>query len=178
MSTPLFTLFVKENLKNRPEDFTITDDNIRELEAKAKKMREERDRLNPKFAGQGPDPTPRAEYNRLRQQLYNLQQAARSAETLCNNKADAVRGLEQRINDLFKLKKQAIADDHLGDERKWEHQIQILEIELTKAQEEFFKAKRYNTQAARDLRVFEFDNKQRIAELKAIVNGEGVPSPK
>lgn len=104
------------------------------------------------------------EYNRLRQQLYDLQQQAKNAEVFCNNKADGVKGLEQRINDLLRKKKQAIAEGHLGDERNCEHQLQQLETELIDAKQEFTQAKHWSVQAARALKAF--DGQERIAALK------------
>ena len=118
----------------------------------------QRETLNP------PQPEPaRQEYNRLRQQLYNLQQQAKNAEVYCNNKADEVRGLEQRINDVLKRKKQAVAEGHLGQERLCEHQLQQLERELPDAKDEATKAKHWGAQAARALKAF--DGHARISEL-------------
>lgn len=119
-----------------------------------------REKLNP------PEPEgARPEYNRLRQQLYDLQEQAKGAEVYCNNKADAVRGLETRINDLLKEKKQAVSENHLGQERKCEHQLTQLEKELVDAKEDFNKAKHWSGQAARALKAFV--GHARIAELKA-----------
>ena len=122
-----------------------------------------RENINP------PEPeAARPEYNRLREQLYNLQQQAKNNEVYCNNKADAVKGLETRINDLLKSKKQAVAEGHLGQERSYEHQLQQLETELVDAKEEFTKAKHWSGQAARVLKAF--DGHVRIAELKAALD--------
>src|ERR1700752_5060890 len=88
--------------------FAVTDPKLitvdfADLDKKAADNRAEAAKLNP------PQLEPaRIEYNRLRQRLYDLQQAAKNAEVFCNNKADAVRGLEQRINVLLTKKKQAI----------------------------------------------------------------------
>lgn len=136
---------------------------LTQIERNQAERRREMEKANP------PKPEPaRVEYNRLRQQLYSLQQTAKSAETSCNNKADHVRGLEQRINDLLKRKQKAHTDGHLGDERICEHQIQLLENELLDAQEDFLKAKHWNSQAARALKAF--DGHARLAELKAEID--------
>lgn len=120
----------------------------------------QRETLNP------PEPEPtRAEYNRLRQQFYDLRQQAKNAEVHCNNKADEVKGLEERINDLLRKKKHAVAEGHLGQERLCEHQLQQLEKELVDVKDEFSKAKHWSTQAARALKAFE--GHERIAVLKA-----------
>lgn len=120
----------------------------------------QRETLNPP-----PSEPARAEYNRLRQQLYTLQQQAKNAEVFSDNKADAVRGLEQRINDVLKKKKQAVTDGHLGQERLCEHQLKQLERELPEAKDEATKAKHWSAQAARALKAF--DGHERIAVLTA-----------
>ena len=130
-----------------------------DLSKRHQKLVADRETLNP------PKPEPvRVEYNRLRQSLYDLQQQAKNAEVFCNNKADGVKGLEQRINDILRKKKQAIAKDHLGDERNCEHQLQQLETELIDAKVEFTQAKHWSTQAGCALKAF--DGQERIAELK------------
>ena len=156
MEFSTFPLFVTENLKNRPQDFVI---DIEKVEEAGKKMRAARDAANP------PKPEPaRAEYNRLRQQLFDAQRWAKDAEIYCNDQAGNVRLLEQRINDLLKKKKQAIAEGKLGDERICEHQLQLMETELIDAKQEFHRATRQSAQAARALKAF--DDHERIAELK------------
>ena len=138
---------------------------LEQSDRRYKELVKEREKANP------PNPEPvRVEYNRLRQQLYSLQQAAKGAEVFCNNKADAVRGLEERINVLLNKKKQATEAGHLGDERMYEHQLQLLETELIDAKEEFTKAKRWSVQAARVEKEFKFNQQARIEELKALLD--------
>jgi hypothetical protein len=159
-----FPLFYKENLRTRPQDFIVNDATVAQVEQTAKKMRAERDAANP------PQPEPaRIEYNRLRQRLYDLQQRAKDAEVFCNNKADSVKGFEERINVVLLKKRQAIADGHLGQERACEHQLKQLETELVDAQKEFTQAKHWNAQAVRALKAF--DSHARIAELKKQIDG-------
>ena len=149
--------------------FAVTDPKLITVDfaAHEKRMaehRKEREKANP------PKPEPvRVEYNRLRQRFFDLQQQAKNAEVFCNNKADAVKGLEQRITELLKQKKQADADGHLGQERVCEHQIQLLETELVDAKDEFIKAKHWSTQAARALKAFTSDSSARIEELKQLL---------
>lgn len=120
-------------------------------------LRAARDKANP------PKPEPvRVEYNRLRKQLFDLQQHAKNMEIYCNEQAGKVKLFEQRITDLLKQKK-AVADNPLH-ERFCEHQIQTLETELLDAKTEFNRAKNQNSNAARGLRAF--DGHARIAELK------------
>ena len=148
--------------------FAVTDPKLitvdfNKIEAFQQQTREAREKANP------PKPEPmRVEYNRLRQQLYGLQQQAKNAEVYRNNKADVVKGLEYRINDLLRHKKQAIVEGHLGQERVCEHQLQRLETELVDAKEEFNKAEHWNAQAARALKAF--DGHGRIAELKLLLD--------
>jgi hypothetical protein len=149
---------------------SVTDSNLltvdfADLAKRQQERRQQMDEANPRKA----EPV-RVEYNRLRQQQFNLQQTTKGAEVFCNNKADAVKGLEQRINTLLTEKKQAIAAGHLGQERKCEHQIQLLETELIDAKEEFSKAKHWSTQAARALKEFKFNQQGRIEELKAVLD--------
>lgn len=110
----------------------------------------------------------RKEYNQLRQQLFDLQQNAKAFEIRTNDAAGKIRLLEERINNIFKLKKEAIQEGNLKGERTYERAIANLETELLDAQEEFNKNKRWSTQAARALRTF--DGAERIAELKAILD--------
>src|SRR5579862_3942426 len=106
-------------------------------------------KLNP------PVPVPiRAEYNKLRQRLYDLQQQAKGAETNLENRAGTVANLEQRINNTLKEKKAAIAEGALGQERACEHRIQLLEIELKDAKQLHAEAKHWNAQATRGLKSF------------------------
>ncbi len=118
----------------------------------------------------------RREYNQLRQKLFDLQQNARAFETRTNEAAGKIRLLEQRINETLKLKKAASDAGNFRGERSYEHGVQLLESELLDAKEEFSKNNRWSTHAARDLRTF--NGHGRIAELKALLDGEGLPVAK
>jgi len=146
-------------LERDPNIFTI---NITEHEQRMKEMRAKRDAAAP-APGQA---DLRKEYNQLRQRLFDLEQNAKTFEIRTNEAAGKVRLLEQRINDLLKLKKEAAEAGNLRGERTYERGIQSLETELLDAQEEFRKNKHWSNQAARALR--DFDGHDRIAELKAI----------
>jgi len=68
-----------------------------------------------------------AEYNRLRKQLYELQQAAKATEVKVNCAVDDEKHWEGNIEDLLKRKKVAVAENRLGDERFCERLIEKAE---------------------------------------------------
>lgn len=113
-------------------------------------------------------PELRKEYNQLRQKLFDLKQDVRCYEQRCNDAAGTIRLLEQRINDGLKQKKAAAEASNFRGERSFEHQVTLLEANLTDAQEDFNKNKAWSGQAARTLKAF--DGHARIAELKTILD--------
>ena len=157
-------LFFKENLKNRPQDFIINEDELNKTIAKTVAASQA---LHAKNDASKPKPDLRKEYNQLRKQLFDLQQYAKGAETYANNKAGEVKHRESLINDLLKQKKEAIASGNLGQERFLEHQIVLIETELIDAKIEFNRAKHQSSNAARGLKAF--DGHERIAELAKIL---------
>ena len=110
----------------------------------------------------------RKEYNQLRQRLFELRQNAKHYEIRTNDAAGNIRLIEQRIDDLLKQKKAAVAEGNLRGERTFEQAIQRAETELADAKEEFEKNKRWGSASARGLK--EFNQHDRIAELKAILD--------
>ena len=77
-----------------------------------------REKINP------PEPeAARPEYNRCGNNSMTFSNQAKNLEVYCNNKADAVKGLETRINDLLKEKKQAVSDNHLGKRESVKRQV-------------------------------------------------------
>lgn len=152
-----------------PELITI---NLAEHEQHMSQLRAQREK---------DEPTPstadfRKEYNQLRQQLFNLQQNAKAYEIRTNEAAGKIRLVEERINEALKLKKAASDAGNLRGERTYEHSVATLETELLDAQEEFHKNKHWSVQAARQLK--DFNQHGRIAELKALLAGEGSPVAK
>jgi predicted RNase H-like nuclease (RuvC/YqgF family) len=149
--------------------FAVTDPTVltvdfNKVEEAAKKARATRDAAAPP-----PDKKDlQKEYNRLRQQLFDLKQNAKGFEQRTNDAAGNVELFEQRIDDLLKLKKAATAADNLRGVRFYEHGIQQLENELADAKEDYEKNHRWSAQAARALKAF--DGHGRIAELKAILD--------
>src|ERR1700723_1193571 len=146
-----FSLFVRENLKNRPQDFTVTDAQLATIERQQAARRAVRDKDKPKEAVQ-------VEYNRLRGQLFTLQQNAKAFEILFNNLAGTVKVLESRITTLLKSKKEHDDANNLLGARSYEHQIQGLETELMDARERLLKEQRWNSSAAREMRTWQTDN--------------------
>jgi|SRR5579859_1195280 len=129
-----------------------------DLDKKAAKMRAERDAANP------PKPEPiRVEYNRLRKELYDLQQHAKNCEVRVNNEAANVKHWERNIEDLLKRKKKAVADNMLGEERSCERQIEMAETELLDARERLAREQRINSAAVRELKAF-----PHVARLEAL----------
>ena len=153
-----FGLAAKELIKNRPQDFIVTADTVKEVEAGAKKMREARAKANPPQAAPA-----RVEYNALRKQLYDLTENAKNCEIRVNNEAANVSHCLTLISGFLQAKKAAIADNRLGDERSYEHRLVIAEGELQEARERLTKEQRYNQAAVRALRNFD---PARLAELK------------
>ena len=108
------------------------------------------------------------EYNQLRQKLFDLKQNTKCFEVRTNEAAGKIRNIEQRINDVLKLKKGAAEMGNLRGERNYEQSIQRLETELGDAEQEFEKNKRWNGQVARALK--EFDGHARIETLKLLLD--------
>jgi SMC interacting uncharacterized protein involved in chromosome segregation len=104
------------------------------------------------------------ELNRLRGQLFSLQERVKNTEIYANNKAGEVELLEQRLTEALKKKNDARQAGNLLAERRGEHNIQLLEAELADAKKEHNFAKQRSAQATRALRTS--DGAARIAELK------------
>jgi hypothetical protein len=147
---------------------------LAKVEAFGAQVRAVRDKANPAFAGKGIEPA-RAEYNQLRQKLFDLKQDAKCFEIRTNEAAGRIKLLEGRINEALKLKKAASEADNFRGERTYEHQVASLETELADAQEEFNKNKHWSGQAARALKAF--DAHARIEELKAVLDSPKEKQP-
>ena len=140
------------------------------LDAQIAKTIKDRQALDAKNAEERSTlPELRKEYNQLRQKLFDLKQDVRCYEQRCNDAAGTIRLLEQRINDILKQKKAAAEASNFRGERSFEHQVALLEANLTDAQEDFNKNKAWSGQAARALKAFDGD--ARIVELKLILEG-------
>lgn len=144
-----------------PKIMTVDLDRVNDV---AKKMREARDKDNPAFAGVHPDKTPQAELQRLRRELFNLTERAKSTETYCNNKAGEVKLLEQQITDALGHKKEAVSSGNALAERNWERTIQRLEGERDEAAKEFQRARKVSAEAANALK--HWPHRERVAEVE------------
>ena len=110
--------------------------------------------------------SPRTEYNRLRKQLYDLQQAAKNTEVKVNCAADEVKHWDRNIDDRLKRKKIAVAENRLGDERACERKIEHAENELLEARERLVREQRYNHGTVRDLKNWQTEHGPKLDELK------------
>ena len=157
-------LAFRANLEKNPEAFRpITDGDIAKIEQQQAARRAVEEKAKPT------EPL-RVELNRLRNQLFTLQQNAHATEVRVNNEAGTVRLLEQRITEAIKSKKQCEEAGNLLGGRSYEHQIQSLEEELADTRERLLKNQRYNAGAARELRTWQSENGPRLLELKKEVD--------
>jgi predicted nucleic acid-binding Zn-ribbon protein len=148
----------RANLEKNPDLMTF---DVEKHEATQKKRREAEAKANP------PKVTPlQVELNKLRGELFNLQQNAKGTEQRVNNEAGNIKLLEQRINTAIKEKKGYIADGNLRGERTVEKQIESLEGELADTRERLVKEQHYNTAAVRELRTWQTENGPRLKELQ------------
>lgn len=126
------------------------------------------EKLNPPV----PD-SAQVELNKLRNQLFNLQQRVKDTETYANNIAGTVDLLEQRLVKVLREKKEANEAGNLLRERHCEQTAKQLESEVADAKKEHARAKRESANATRALKAF--DGHARIAELKAQLETPSLP---
>jgi hypothetical protein len=161
----IFPLFVKENLRTRPQDFSITDADIRNIEQAQAARRAAHDKANPPDAKEQ-----RKEYNRLLNDHFNLKQWVRGCEVRVNESAGQIRNIEQRLNSLI-IEKQQI-ESPLG-QRNIEHAIVRLEGELADEKAKYEALRKENIQAVRQLKSFDVT---RLEALKAELDAPKVVS--
>lgn len=151
----LTALIFKDNLEKHPEAFRI---DMTQVEAKGAELREWDAKNNP------PKPEPaRIEYNRLRQQLWQLKQDATNAEVRVNHEAGNIREWEKQINTLLVLKKKAHDAVQLADERAAERQLVQVEADVADAKIRYEQRKKEFAQAVRTLKGF---NHSRLKDLE------------
>lgn len=160
-------LAFRANLEKDPNAFTITDEDVKKIEQRQAARRAVEEKAKPT---EKPTEPLRVELNRLRNQLFTLQQNAHATEVRVNNEAGTVRLLEQRITEAIKSKKQCEEAGNLIGARSDEHGIQTLEEELADTRERLLKNQRYNAGAARELRTWQSENGPRLLELKKEVD--------
>ena len=144
-----------------PELMTVDFSQINKV---AKEQREKRDAANPAFAGVHPDKTPLMELQRLRRELFGLDQGAKNTEIYTNNIAGTVKQLEERIAHTITQKKTAVASGNERSARNYEHAITQAERELAETGKEFQRARGVSAEAARLLK--EWPHRERIKELE------------
>lgn len=147
------------DLSNINTQLAETLKDVQRVDAANKKFREEKTGEN----------TPRAELNRLRKALYDLEQNCRCFETRTNEAANTVKHWEHNIEGLLRRKKTAVAANMLGEERSCERQIELAESELLDAKDNLKRQQRLNHNAVTALKVWKQANESRIEELKKIV---------
>jgi hypothetical protein len=162
-----FGMASKAERDANPNAYIVTDETVASVEAHIKKFRAAQDKANPPKPVQG-DPV-KSELNSLRSQLFNLKQNAKYAETIVNNEAGNVREFERRITEFIKTKKQHEDAGNVLGARSVEHGIQTLENELADARDRLVKEQRYNATVARQLRMWQAENGQRLTELQKAV---------
>jgi chromosome segregation ATPase len=158
------SLAFKANIEKNRNDFIITDADMAAIAQQNASRRKAEEIVKPK------EPV-KAEFNRLRSQLFNLQQAAKSTEQRVNNEACNVHVLEQRIASALKNKKEHEDVGNLLGARSYEHQIQHFEEELADTRDRLTKNQRSNAQAARELRTWQQEHGARLKKLQNEVAG-------
>ena len=113
---------------------------------------------------------PAGQLQKLRRELFCLEQRAASTETYCNNKGDESRLAQQYLNDALAKKKAAVTKGNFSLERNLEHTINRLEGEFDIAEREFHRARKIAAQAARELK--EWPHRERVAELEKVCAGK------
>jgi hypothetical protein len=151
-------LAFKANLEKNP-DLMKFDSVTFEKQQAARRVAEAK--LNPIK----PEPA-QQELNRLRSQLFGLQQNAKAYEIRVNNLSGSVHEFERRLTVHLKTKKEYELSGNLLAARSCEHQIQGLETELIDARENLVKEQRWNGMAARALRTWQTENTPRLLELR------------
>ena len=141
------------------KDPHLFDVDLAKVEQAQKDRRELMAELNP--------PVPQGtakELQRLRRELFNLTERAKSTETYCNNKAGEVKLLEQQLTDAIRQKKAYSSAGNDRAERGTELTIQRLESEMDEAAKEFQRARRVSAGAAADLKAW--PHHARVEELQ------------
>jgi hypothetical protein len=119
-----------------------------------------------------PEPSVQQELNRLRGQLFSLEQNAKAYEQLVNNASGNVREFERRLTVMLKSKKEYEDAGNLLAARSYEHQIRGLETELADARDSLGKNRLYNKGAIRELRTWQQEHTARLLELRKEVDSK------
>jgi hypothetical protein len=144
-----------------PSVMTVNDETIAANEKKNAERRAEQEKNNPPKPGAA-----RIEFNKLRGQLFTLQQDAKGFEIRVNNEAGTVKNLESRLTEALRVKKTHEASGNLLAERTLEHNAQLLENELADARDRLAKEQKNNILAVRALRAFNTEHGARLKDLQ------------
>jgi hypothetical protein len=148
------------NLVTKNADPKILIPDIPWVEKQAAKRRAAMDKANP------PKPVPeKVELNRLRSELFNLQQNATGCGIRVEQQAGEVDLLETQINEALKTKKQHEDAGNLLGARNYEHQVLRLEKELVRANRLLTERREHNTFAVRELLNWKKEFASRLGEL-------------
>jgi len=152
-------LAFRANLERDPNAFTITDEGITKIEQGQAARRAVEEAAKPKVSIE-------VELNKLRIQLFNLTQNAKSMEQRVNDEAGTVELLEKRITEAIKAKRHCEDAGNLVGARSYEREAQRLEEELVDARERLVKNQRYNVGTGRELRTWTTEHGPRLKYLE------------
>lgn len=154
----LLALAFAEDRRTHPEVYDLSPEAILNADRIGRARAEATNRLN-----HPPKDSPEAEYHKLRNQLYDLREAAKNAEIFLNTKSAEVKHHESQVADLKKRAKDAADGDNPKLERMWIHQAAQAEVVLADAQDALYKAVKRNKEAVKNLKGFDH---KRFDELK------------
>jgi hypothetical protein len=148
------------NLINKVADPKILTVDMGVLSKETAKRRAAADKANP------PEPKPaRVELNRLRSELFNLQQTATDCGTRVAQQAGNVELLETQITEALKTKKQHEEAGNLLGARNYEHQVLRLENDLRTVNKLLRVRQEQNSAAVRELLNWKKEFSPLLAEL-------------
>jgi len=161
MGTNYFGLAAKQNLKTRPQDFILDEDEIANtINKKIKEIHA----LHKKNDEAKPKPSPSREFDQLQRTLFKLKQIAEGRENNLNNAAGTVSNLEDRIKEATAKQLKANKAGNKAAERTYRQQAGHLQDELADAKQRHKIAEVENKRAVAALNAF--DGYARIEELK------------
>lgn len=152
----------KANLKDHPETFTLTDEQVGAIASSGPVMAVRE--ANQKNQEGKPQPLKRDEYNRLRRELYYHQQNAKNCEIRVNVCASDIREIEKMVTLLITKRKTAKAANLIHEERGFENQLARKEEELRERKDDYVRLRAENKAAVTGLQEFNHARLQELAE--------------
>jgi hypothetical protein len=148
------------NLINKVADPKILTVDMGAISKETAKRRAAMDKANP------PAPKPaRVELNRLRSELFNLQQTATDCGIRVEQQAGNVKLLETQITEALKTKKEHEVAGNLLGARNYEHQVLRLENDLRTVNNLLRVRREQNSAAVRELLNWKKEFSPLLAEL-------------